>query len=191
MSRQSGSCCHHPNSDFNLKKKKTCRRRTLLLKRKVLSTVSLPVTSFFFKTYRSLVCFFPSLYLPEQPTPAVDTMCVYIFFYWWMTWTCLSVTNVGNQPIITLQSFNNVLPKPSVLFSLRTSRLTRPNPLTPSHTLPPPHPPPSPPKPQSEYVSTLCWTGCPSTTTTNTTIRDSTDTHALMVLAASRWDSEK
>lgn len=83
-----------------------------------------------------------------------------------MTWTCLSVTNGGNQPIITLQSFKNVLPKPSFFFSLCTHRLY--------HCLSRLHPLPSSSKSPNK-LSTLHWSGCPPAIT----IKDSPNTCAF------------
>lgn len=74
----------------------------------------------------------------------------------------------GNQPIITLQSFKNVLPKPSVLFSLRAHTQTPSPPLTrPSTAI-------LLPNLTASTFSTLHWTGC-----LPITIRDSPDTCAF------------
>lgn len=81
------------------------------------------------------------------------------------------MTNGGNQPIITLQSFKNVLPKPSVLYSLRTRRRSRSPTLLPPHSFVHSHP-------RTTLVankfSAPHWTGC-----LPIRIRDSPDTCAF------------
>lgn len=173
MSRGSGSSCHHSNSVFFLYVflKITLYEGDHAGKKKVLST-SFPPPA---RCPSKFFCFFP-LPLLARTADSCGRYHVYIFFYRWMTWTCLSVTNGGNQPIIILQSFKNVLPKPSVLFSLRTHRL--------SHRVSLFHPLPSSSKPHSDKVFNPSLERLPPPSPSETH-----PTHALLVFVAPRWDS--
>lgn len=163
MSGQSGSCSHHHHNS-----KKTCRRkRAELLKcSRHHFLFLLRFLFFFFLPKRDALLTFVFSSLFNRTADSFGRYDVNIVLY--LNEVYLLCDQLGNQPIITQQSFKNVLPKLLVLSPSTHSlfAVTWPNPdLTQSHSL---TSTPPPPPLTSLWIRLslcarhgVCWTGCP------------------------------